>query len=411
MLRLNGVGGKLRQINLAIITEGDGLLSSLDVIQLTQDIVAIKSESQVSNAQVSDFLQETLARCGFEVERLEYLDDNGERKVSLVAKKVGDTLSEMPSGVRSSGGSGGLGFFSHSDTVPGEPGEWEPFNPIIEDGRLIGRGSCDMKGPLAATIVAAADIDPARLRHPLFIVVTADEEVGFGGAYQVAAESQLLKAGWPEAAIIAEPTRLIPVYAHKGGIHIFVTAYGRAAHSSTDKGVSANFLIAPFLAEMAELATLFRRDERYMNHEFDPPTNGFNMVLDDGNCKTNVTAAKTVCTLSIRTMPNDNHEQSVAMIVEKARKYKLEVTQRGLETFYIEPQAEVVQAALKASGVSQAETVPYGTEASVFQKYVPCVVLGPGNIAQAHTVGEWIDLAELSRSVEVYRRMIERFCL
>jgi acetylornithine deacetylase len=397
MLRLNRVGGKLRQINLAVITEGGGLLGSLDVIQLTQDIVAIKSESQVSNAQVSDFLQETLERCGFEVERLEYLDDNGERKVSLVAKK--------------GGGSGGLGFFSHSDTVPGEPGEWEPFKPIIEDGRLIGRGSCDMKGPLAATIVAAAGIDPARLKQPLFIVITADEEVGFGGAYQVAAESQLLRAGWPEAAVIAEPTRLIPVYAHKGGVHIFVTAYGRAAHSSTDKGVSANFLIAPFLAEMAELATLFRRDERYMNHEFDPPTNGFNMVLDDGNCKTNVTAAKTVCTLSIRTMPNDNHEQTIDLILEKAQKHKLEVTRRELETFYIEPQAEVVQAALKASGVSQAETVPYGTEASVFQKYVPCVVLGPGNIAQAHTVGEWIDLGELSRSVGVYRQLIERFCL
>lgn len=397
MLRLNRVGGKLRQINLAVITEGDGLLSSLDVIQLTQDIVAIKSESQVSNAQVSDFLQETLERCGFEVERLEYLDDNGERKASLVAKK--------------GGGSGGLGFFSHSDTVPGEAGEWEPFKPIIENGRLIGRGSCDMKGPLAATIVAAADIDPATLKQPLFIVVTADEEVGFGGAYQVAAESQLLKAGWPEAAVIAEPTRLIPVYAHKGGIHIFVTAYGRAAHSSTDKGISANFLIAPFLAEMAELATLFRRDERYMNHEFDPPTNGFNMVLDDGNCKINVTAAKTVCTLSIRIMPNDNHEQAIDMILEKAQKYKLEVTRRGLETFYIEPQAEVVQAALKATGLAKAETVPYGTEASVFQKYVPCVVLGPGNIIYAHTVGEWIDLAELSRSVGVYQRMIERFCL
>ncbi len=110
-------------------------------------------------------------------------------------------------------------------------------------------------------------------------------------------------------------------------------------------------------------------------------------------------------------MPNDNHEQTIAMILEKARKYKLEVSQRGLETFYIEPQAEVVQAALKATGLTKAETVPYGTEASVFQKYVPCVVLGPGDISYAHTVGEWIDLTELSRSVRVYGRLIERFCL
>ena len=373
-------------------------MKPLDVIQLTQELVAIKSESQISNAEVSDFLQQTLQGCGFAVERLEYRDPTGERKVSLAAKK--------------GAGRGGLGFFSHSDTVPGEPGEWRPFEPVVADGRLIGRGSCDMKGPLAATIVATAEIDPARLRHPLFVVVTADEEVGFGGAYQVAAESQLLKAGWPQAAIVAEPTRLIPVYAHKGMAQVTVTARGRSAHSSTGKGISANFLIAPFLAEMADLAGLFQRDEQYMNHEFDPPTNGFNMALNDGNCKPNVTAARTVCTLSLRTMPNDRHEAALALILEKARKYNLETTWRELAPFYVDPEAEVVQAALNAAGHrARAETVPYGTEAIVFQPHAPCVVLGPGDIAQAHTVGEWVEVAELSRAVEVYRRLIERFCL
>jgi acetylornithine deacetylase len=296
--------------------------------------------------------------------------------------------------------------------VPGDAGEWEPFNPVVKDGRLIGRGSCDMKGPLAATLVAASQIDARQLRKPLYILVTADEEVGYGGAYQVARESQLFKANWPAYVVIAEPTRLIPVYAHKGGLHVYVTAHGRAAHTSTDKGISANFLIAPFLAEMAELWKLFRSDKRFQNDEFDPPTNGFNLVLNDGNCKSNVTAAKTTATMNIRTMPNDHREEAVNLIVEKAQKYNLEVRTKGWGPFYVARDAEIVQAALKATGQAQAETVPFGTEALVYQDYVAQqVILGPGDIAQAHTVGEWIDVAQLEQAVGVYRRLIEMFCL
>ena len=368
-----------------------------DVIQLTKELVAIPSVSSTSNAEISSFLQAQLSQIGFTVERLAYTEPTGEEKVSLVAK-----LGE---------GRGGLGFFSHSDTVPGDQG-WLPFDPVVENGRLLGRGSCDMKGPLAATILAAAQIDPTQLRQPIYIVVTADEEVGYGGAYQVEKESTFFQDGWPTYGVVAEPTQMRPVYAHKGGIHVYVTAHGRAAHTSTDSGVSANFLIAPFLAEMAALAPLFKRDARYLNHEFDPPTFGFNMVINDFGCKSNVTAAKTVCTLSLRTMPNVNHEEAVALIAEKARKYDLEVKWRGAGPFHVAPDAEIVQMALKATGLAQAETVPFGTEALVYQKHIAQqVILGPGNIAQAHTVGEWIDVDQLSGAVDVYKRMIEMICL
>ena len=103
-----------------------------DVIKLTQDLVAIPSVSIDSNVAVSDYLQRLLLALDFEVERLSY-DDNGQEKVSLVARK--------------GSGSGGLGFFSHSDTVPGDQG-WNPHDPVIANGKLYGRGSCDMKGPL-----------------------------------------------------------------------------------------------------------------------------------------------------------------------------------------------------------------------------------------------------------------------
>lgn len=369
-----------------------------DVVQLTRELVAIPSASQISNRAVSDHLTAVLMQAGFTVEALSYTDGNGYEKVSLVAQK----------GV----GSGGLGFFSHSDTVPGAEDQWNPYDGEIKDGKLFGRGSCDMKGPLAATIVAAAQIDTAVLRKPITIVVTADEEKGFGGAKYVAEASQTFaKNGWPEMGVIAEPTELKVVYAHKGGYFVKATAHGRAAHSSTDQGISANFLIAPFLAEMAELAQIFKRDEQYMNHEFTPPTNGFNMVIDDGNCAPNVTAAKTVCSVNLRSMPHAHYEEAIGLIVEKAKKYRLEVETHGYDPFYTNPEHPIVQLSLKATGEARAGTVPYGTDALIFKDFLPLVMLGPGHIAQAHTVGEWIDIAQLECAVDVYRQMIVEFCL
>lgn len=367
-----------------------------DVVRLTQELIAFQTESQNSNAAISDYLQHWLERRSFVIERLSYMD-KGEEKVSLVAK-LGS-------------GSGGLGFFSHSDTVPGDPRLWQPWTPVVEQGRLIGRGSCDMKGPLAATIIAAAGINPSKLKKPIYIAITADEEQGHTGAHQVVDESAMLAAGWPEHAIVAEPTELRPVYAHKGGVRITVTAHGVAAHTSTDRGASANFLIAPFLAEMAALVPYFRNTERFKNYEFDPPTNGFNMVLDDGGCKSNVTAAKTVCTLSLRSMPNDHIDEQIALIVEKAKQHNLEVDTRSIEPFYISSDASIVQAACQATGITKAETVPFGTEAEAYQKRTQAMILGPGNIAQAHTIGEWIDIAQLQAAVRVYTRLIEQLCM
>jgi acetylornithine deacetylase len=365
----------------------------LDVVKISQELISIPSESQQSNREISDLLESLLRQIGFSVERFSY-QDNGEEKVSLVGKK-GE-------------GSGGLCLFSHSDTVPGGEG-WNALDPRIEDGRLYGRGSCDMKGPLAATLVAAA-VDVADLKHPLFVAITADEEMGYGGARQILAESRLFQAGWPSYGVVAEPTQLTPVYAHKGGTRVNVTARGVAAHTSTDKGTSANFLIAPFLAEMAQLAQRLRTDTHFMDHEFDPPTNGFNLTINDFGTKPNVTAAKTVATVAWRTMPGGNSEEVHQMVIERAQAHGLEIDSYSLEPFYTSPESPVVQAACRASGADQAITVPFGTEAILYKQYMDCVVLGPGNIAQAHTLGEWIDVAQLQQAVSIYRSMIEKLC-
>lgn len=368
-----------------------------DVVELTRKLIRIPSASQVSNVEITDFVESLLAPTEFRTERISYVDEEGIEKACLVAK--------------AGSGTGGLGFFAHSDTVPGMEDHWQPYDPVMENGRLIGRGACDMKGPLAATLVALARLPLEKLNAPLYLIVSADEEVHYKGAYATIANSEILGEAWPTNGVVTEPTRLIPVHAHKGGIRISVTALGKAAHTSTGKGKSANFKIAPFLAEMAKLAELFDLDNRFQNDEFDPPTNGFNMVLDDGDCALNVTAAKTVCTLSIRPMPNDHHEEALDLIRQAAVKNDLEIEVKEFPFVYVDPQSAVVQAAIESTGADRSETVPYGTEAAVYKEFCDLVVLGPGDIAQAHTIGEWIDIEQLRRSVEVYERIIRRICM
>jgi acetylornithine deacetylase len=367
------------------------------VVQLARDLVAIPSETHRSNKAVCDFLQSWLESNGFTVERLHYMDPEDTAKVNLVAKK--------------GAGTGGLGFFSHADTVSGDPRKWDPFDPVIEAGRLIGRGGCDMKGPLAATLIAAAGVAVEKLEKPVYIVITSDEENGHQGAHYLLEHSKTLRESRPEYAIVAEPTSLQPVYAHKGNALITVTAHGRAAHTSTERGVSANFLIAPFLADMAALVPVFRETDRFKNHEFNPPTNGFNLTISDGDCPHNVSAEKTVASVGMRLMPDTEPDTQIAMVEDKALSYGLEVSRRRLDPFYIKPDAAVVQAACRATGISKPVTVPYGTEAEAYQKIAQTMILGPGDIAQAHTIGEWIDIAQLKAAVGVYANMIEQLCL
>ena len=368
---------------------------SVDALELAQQLVSIDSVSRHSNAAASDLLHGVLEDAGFEVERLEYDDPDGVRKVNLVSRR--------------GSGSGGFGLFSHNDTVPGDSWASDPFTPRREGDRLIGLGSCDMKGPLAATIEAAAAPALDTLVRPVYVVVTADEEVSGRGALQVAARSRLYRAG-PARGVVAEPTRLTPVYAHKGGAKAVVTAHGRAAHSSTGKGVNATFLIAPFLAEMARLAEEIQRDESFLNHEFVPPHNCVNVTIDDGRTRPNVTAAKTVCTLAFRPMPDDRSDDLLAIIRERAERHGLHFKGVRGQAFRVAPECRVVQLALQATGVEQAVTVGFGTDAFAFMNDLELVVLGPGDIAQAHTEDEWISVTQLRRAVAVYGAMIDAEC-
>lgn len=374
----------------------------LDVVQLAQELIAHRSESQVSNVAANRHIAGVLQRAGFEVEELSYVDGNEVDKSCLVAR-----LGE---------GTGGLSLMGHSDTVPARRDDgWsaDPCSGRVHRGRLYGRGACDMKGPLAASLCAAARFAGERLAAPLFIVVTADEELQARGAREVVGCSRLFDAAASGYGVICEPTRLRVVHAHKGALAMTATASGRAAHTSTLRGVNANVKMIPFLSDMKRIYDRVLTSPAYRNDEFDPPHSEWSLGINDHNLATNMCPVRSVCTISYRPMPGVDVERLIAATRKSALRHgvDLKVTFQGLP-LYTPPDSPLVRTALRLTGTRKAHSVPYGTDGLAYRaKMAHMVVLGPGDIAQAHTVDEWIDVDELRRSVDVYARFVEHVCL
>lgn len=375
----------------------------LDALTLAQEFVAIPSISAQSNVPVSDAVQQRMEQVGFEVERLQFADPQGVPKVSLIGRKGPAT-------------SGGVAYFAHTDVVPADT--WTgpsptPFTPTIKEGRLYGRGSCDMKGSLAAFLAAASRISASALRAPIYAIATADEEVGFLGAEQVAQRSalyrELVAAG--ARGIIGEPTDLEVVYAHKGTYGFKATARGRAAHSSTRDGLNANLAMIPFLAEMKRIHDETLTDPAWLNDEFEPPWISWNIGVNDHTRAVNITAPQSVCTVYFRPMPGQQPQQ----LMDRARRAAVDL---GLEfdvtweagPLYTDPQSAFVQEMLQLAGGNSPRAVAYGTDGVMYGAVKQLVVLGPGSIRQAHTDDEWIALDAIQHGADLYGKLIRQWC-
>jgi acetylornithine deacetylase len=373
----------------------------VDVVELTQELVSYPSVTQQSNVPVARRLARLLRSLRFQVEALPYADGNGVPKLSLVAR-----LGQ---------GRGGLSLMSHDDVVPANRQDgWknDPFSPQVKGGRIYGRGACDMKGPLAATLCAAARFKPGDLRAPLFLVITSDEEILARGAWEVVRRSRLFDEAGSGYGIVCEPTRLRVVHAHKGALSITVTARGRAAHTSTLKGVNANLQMIPFLAEMKRIHDLLLTAKRYRNDEFDPPCSEWSLGINDHNVATNITPVRSVCTIDYRPMPGVDIEPVLARARDCARRHGLryQICRVG-DPLYTPPDSPLVRTALRLTNTRWSATVPYGTDGLAYiRKMKQMIVLGPGDIAQAHTVDEWIAVDQLRRAVDLYSRFIEEVC-
>lgn len=368
--------------------------------------MAVDSVSFRSNAPIAAVMRERMESIGFEVEQLELIDPLGEKKVSLVGRR--------------GPGRGGIAYFCHNDVVPVDG--WNaaaggPFDAVVSDGKLWGRGACDMKGSAAAALAALSQIPVEKQTAPITFVVTSDEEHGMHGARLVAEKSTLYRRLVEEngVGIIGEPTELNVVHAHKGGWYLHVTARGRAAHSSTAEGINANWQLIPFLSFLHEVKTRTESDPAMMNSDFDPPTMSMNMVIKNQPTAANITVENATCTIFLRLMPNTAWQPLADELCRRASDMGLEIRSPSTLSPVCTPQdsrfvQEALELATGESGINgRARTVSYATDGCWFTEVRNLIVLGPGSIQQAHRPDEFITLEQLSAGTELYRKFFERY--
>ena len=270
-----------------------------------------------------------------------------------------------------------------------------------------------MKGSVACMLAAASQLSETELSRPVYITCTADEEVGYGGAREVATRSKIygeMVAG-ESRGIIGEPTRLNVVHGHKGTYGVVATSRGRAAHSSTREGLNANLAMIPYLSEIKELFEETENEARWQNTEFDPPTVSWNIGINDHTAAINITPPQSVCTVYFRPMPGIDPDELVERARQCAERHGLEFeVPRVAPPLYIDPQSPYVQEMLQLTGGQQSQTVSYGTDGCMFAKMKYLVVLGPGDIAQAHTSDEWVELDQLEQGTRLYEKLIRHWC-
>lgn len=376
----------------------------MNALKYLESLVSIPSVSSDSNVEVSRCVDTHLRSLGFETEWLEYTDANAMTKVCVSGRK----------GTRDGRG---LAYFCHSDVVPVKSWSFPhsgPWTFLQKDDRVYGRGSCDMKGSLACMLAAVESLQGSTFHEPLFVVCTADEEIGLRGARRVVEASKLYRdiVRLQSRAIIGEPTSLEVVHAHKGGRAMRVTARGVAAHSSSGKGVNANMAMIPFLNDMRQLCADVEGQPQFQDSRFDPPTINLNLGINDHTHVLNITPAQSVCTLYFRTMPDIDADSLVERIRQLAERHGLdfEIIFESSPMF-TDPDRPFVKELVELTGTVASRTVAYGTDGACFTELQDIVILGPGDIRQAHTDDEWISLEQLQKGTTLYTQLIDRWCL
>jgi len=314
---------------------------------------------------------------------------------------------------------------AHQDTVPADGMTIEPFSPLVRDGRLYGRGACDVKGGMAAMLTALARLQASGSPRRATVVfsATVNEEFGFSGAKAISrlwaategdapssdAAARALLGGRPSAAIVAEPTTLDIVTQHKGAVRWRIRVHGRACHSAfPEQGENAIYPAGRAVLAIEDLARELLR--RRPDHPCGPPTLSVGTIR--GGTGVNLVPDLVVLEIDRRLVPGESpgeaRDEVIRRIAAAVPGARIEHDAPFVESAGL-PDAEAagcgtgLEAAAAAIGIECRRTAArYGTNASIFAAAgVPSVVFGPGSIAQAHTADEWIDLDEVDEAVRI----------
>ena len=374
--------------------------------QILDRLVSFPTVSRDTNLPLIDWVEDYLESHGVTAHRVWNEDRT---KASLYAH-IGPEVA------------GGVVLSGHTDVVPVDGQVWssDPWTVTERDGRLYGRGTCDMKGFVALALAAVPLALAADLKRPLQLALSYDEELGCTGAPPMIAE---MARSLPRAAavIVGEPSRFSVVTGHKGGTGFKVHVKGYEVHSSLiHTGVSAIMAAAPLIdfANRVNAANA-ARPPAALAQMFDPPWTTLHVGMIQGGTAHNITAADCRFSCEIRVVPGEDIEDwvaafegQVAQAVAAMQTIRPETGITVARFFSVPPlrpetdgPAEAL--ARRLTGDNGLHVVSYGTEAGQFQaEGYSAVVCGPGDIAQAHQPDEFLEISEFDAGWSFMQRLV-----
>ena len=374
--------------------------------EMMEKLVAFPTVSRDSNLPLIDFVEDYLGGHGVTCSRV--YDETG-KKANLYAL-VGP---DAPGGVILSG---------HTDVVPVDGQAWDtdPFTVTERDGKLFGRGTCDMKGFNAIGLAMVPEMLAAGLKKPVQIALSYDEEVGCIGAPHMIAE--MAKTMPPASAcIVGEPSMMKVVTQHKGSVGMMTKVHGFEIHSSLmHEGVSAVMTAARLVNWLHE-----RTQENMVNADaaspFHPPFTTLHSGTIKGGTAGNITAKYCEFLTDIRVTPPDTaqmwfdrysaHVAEIEREIQAIRpEARIEIVLRMMNPPCVrEQEGEAEMLARALTGDNSENVVSYGTEAGQFQEggFSTCIC-GPGSIEQAHQPNEFISIEQLDAGEAFMRKLINR---
>ena len=373
-----------------------------EIIELTRQLIRIPSENPPGGeGEIAEFIAEKLKDLGLTVRVYEFKPG----RPSVVGLLSG--VKEKPT----------LMFNGHMDTVPvGDKDLWsvEPFEGVLRDGRIYGRGAADMKGALAAMIASVKAIveSEVNLRGRLILTFVADEEVtGYG-------TRDLIRRGYrADFAIVGEPSELNVQTAHKGLLWLKVVIRGKAAHASIPhQGVNAIYRMADFCLALEKMNSLLAEKKHAL---LGPPT--INVGTIKGGIKTNIVPDYCEITIDRRLIPGEKP-------VDVKREIEETLESLGGKTSKLQTQVEVINVA-EPSETAQDELIVQvarkavrevigrdpgvtGFTATCDMRFlvneagIPTIILGPGSLRQAHVIDEYVEVEQVINAAKIYTSII-----
>ena len=380
-------------------------LASAAIDQLAR-LVAFDTTSRRSNLELIAYVERFLGDLGIDSRRVANADGS---KANLLAS-IGPDVE------------GGVVLSGHTDVVPVDGQAWtsDPFQLVRRGDRLHGRGACDMKGFLALALAAAPGFARAKLKRPVHLAFSYDEEIGCLGAPDLIAEI-VARTPRPAAVVVGEPTDMVAVSGHKSIATFRVTVTGHEAHSSqTHLGLSANMAAIRLMASLAALAERLAQEADPAS-PFNPPGVTLTIGQINGGTAVNILARECVFLFDFRAPAGIEPLAALADFFAEARALDAQmkarfphagvaVAQRSSTPAFAPVPGGAAEAMARrlAGDNGPTRAAPYAAEAGQFQQAGYSVVIcGPGSIDQAHQPDEYIEVSQMQRGAAFMARLAE----